>query len=88
MGESRPHEVYNLAAQSYVPTSWREPVSTAEVTALGVTRVLEALRSTAPEARFYQASTSEMFGSAPPPQSETTPFHPRSPYGVAKCYAH
>ncbi len=88
MSEARPSEVYNLAAQSYVPTSWREPVSTAEVTALGVTRVLEALRSSAPEARFYQASTSEMFGSAPPPQSETTPFHPRSPYGVAKCYAH
>ena len=86
--ETRPHEVYNLAAQSYVPTSWSEPVSTGEVTALGVTRMLEAVRSAAPEARFYQASTSEMFGAASPPQNETTPFHPRSPYGVAKCYGH
>tara|TARA_R110002072_G_scaffold107777_18_gene234236 strand:- start:5013 stop:6014 length:1002 start_codon:yes stop_codon:yes gene_type:complete len=85
---SRPHEVYNLAAQSFVPTSWSEPVSTAEVTALGVARLLEALRHVCPEARFYQASTSEMFGKASPPQSETTPFHPRSPYGVAKIYAH
>ena len=86
--ESRPHEIYNLAAQSFVPASWREPVSTAEVTALGVTRLLEVIRNVCPEARFYQASTSEMFGKAPPPQSETTPFHPRSPYGVAKVYAH
>ena len=88
LNESRPHEVYNLAAQSFVPTSWSEPVSTAEVTALGVTRLLEALRAVCPEARFYQASTSEMFGKSPPPQSETTPFHPRSPYGVAKVYGH
>ncbi len=86
--EASPHEVYNLAAQSFVPTSWSEPVFTAEATALGVTRILEALRAVAPEARFYQASTSEMFGAAPPPQSETTAFHPRSPYGVAKVYAH
>ena len=85
---ARPHEVYNLAAQSFVPTSWSEPVGTAEVTALGVTRLLDALRHVAPEARFYQASTSEMFGQAPPPQNEATPFHPRSPYGVAKVYAH
>jgi len=88
LARARPHEVYNLAAQSFVPTSWSEPVATAESTALGVTRLLEALRSVAPEARFYQASTSEMFGQAPPPQSEATPFHPRSPYGVAKVYAH
>lgn len=86
--QARPHEVYNLAAQSFVPTSWSEPVSTAEVTALGVTRLLEAVRHVCPEARFYQASTSEMFGQAPAPQSEQTPFHPRSPYGVAKVYAH
>jgi GDPmannose 4,6-dehydratase len=85
---SRPAEVYNLAAQSFVPTSWSEPVFTAEVTALGVIRLLEAMRSVAPEARFYQASTSEMFGQAPAPQSESTPFHPRSPYGVAKVYGH
>jgi len=88
VAEARPTEVYNLAAQSFVPTSWSEPVATAEATALGATRLLEALRSHAPEARFYQASTSEMFGAAPPPQSESTPFHPRSPYGVAKAYAH
>ena len=85
---ARPHEVYNLAAQSFVPTSWSEPVSTSEVTGLGATRLLEALRTAAPEARFYQASTSEMFGRAPAPQHEHTPFHPRSPYGVAKLYAH
>lgn len=83
-----PDEVYHLAAQSFVPTSWSEPVATAEATALGTTRLLEALRNAAPEARFYQASTSEMFGKAPAPQSESTPFHPRSPYGVAKVYAH
>jgi GDPmannose 4,6-dehydratase len=88
MQETRPHEIYNLAAQSYVPTSWSEPVSTGEVTALGVTRVLEAMRNAAPDARFYQASTSEMFGAAEPPQNEKTSFHPRSPYGVAKCYGH
>ena len=86
--EARPQEVYNLAAQSFVPTSWSEPVFTAEATALGVTRVLEAMRAVAPEARFYQASTSEMFGNAPAPQSEETAFHPRSPYGVAKVYGH
>ena len=86
--EARPQEVYNLAAQSFVPTSWSEPVFTAEATALGVTRVLEAMRAVAPEARFYQASTSEMFGNAPAPQSEETAFHPRSPYGVTKVYGH
>ncbi|MFT4541768.1 MAG: GDPmannose 4,6-dehydratase [Planctomycetota bacterium] len=86
--EARPDEIYNLAAQSFVPTSWSEPVFTGEATALGVTRFLEAMRSAAPEARFYQASTSEMFGKAPAPQSEKTPFHPRSPYGVSKVYAH
>jgi len=88
LAEARPQEVYNLAAQSYVPTSWSEPTFTAEVTALGVTRLLEALRAVCPEARFYQASTSEMFGKAPAPQNEETPFHPRSPYGVAKVYGH
>jgi len=88
LAEARPQEVYNLAAQSFVPTSWSEPVSTAEATALGVTRILEAMRAVTPEARFYQASTSEMFGKAPAPQSEQTPFHPRSPYGVAKVYGH
>lgn len=88
MSTSRPHEIYNLAAQSFVPTSWSEPVFTAEVTAVGATRMLEAMRAAAPEARFYQASTSEMFGKAPAPQNEETPFHPRSPYGVAKVYAH
>ena len=88
LGEARPDEVYNLAAQSFVPTSWSEPVFTAEATALGVTRLLEAVRHVCPEARFYQASTSEMFGKAPPPQHEDTPFHPRSPYGVAKVYGH
>ena len=85
---SRPDEIYNLAAQSFVPTSWSEPVSTTEVTGLGAIRLLEAMRSAAPAARFYQASTSEMFGKSPPPQDESTPFHPRSPYGVAKVYAH
>jgi GDPmannose 4,6-dehydratase len=86
--KARPHEVYNLAAQSFVPTSWSEPVFTAEATALGVLRLLEAIRAVAPEARFYQASTSEMFGKTAPPQSEQSPFHPRSPYGVAKVYGH
>ncbi len=89
LAESQPDEVYNLAAQSFVPTSFEEPVLTAEVTAVGVTRMLEALRQVAPEARFYQASTSEMFGKVrETPQRETTPFHPRSPYGVAKVFAH
>ena len=87
--ESRPDEVYNLAAQSFVPTSWQQPVLTGEFTALGVTRVLEAVRMTAPGARFYQASSSEMFGKVvETPQSETTLFYPRSPYGVAKVYGH
>jgi GDPmannose 4,6-dehydratase len=87
--DSRPDEVYNLAAQSFVPTSWQEPVLTAEFTALGVTRLLEALRQVAPDARFYQASSSEIFGQVrQSPQNEDTPFWPRSPYGVAKLYGH
>jgi GDPmannose 4,6-dehydratase len=87
--ETRPDEVYNLAAQSYVPTSWSQPVLTGEFTALGVTRILEAIRLAHPSARFYQASSSEMFGKvAQAPQRETTPFYPRSPYGVAKVYGH
>jgi GDPmannose 4,6-dehydratase len=87
--ESQPDEIYNLAAQSFVPTSFDEPVHTAEITGIGVTRLLESMRHVAPQARFYQASTSEMFGHAlETPQRETTPFHPRSPYGVAKAYAH
>ena len=87
--DARPHEVYNLAAQSFVPTSWSQPVLTGEFTALGVTRLLEAIRLAHPEARFYQASSSEMFGKATEtPQRETTPFYPRSPYGVAKVYGH
>ena len=86
---SRPHEIYNLAAQSFVQTSWNQPVLTGEFTALGVTRMLEAMRLLAPEARFYQASSSEMFGNATEsPQTEDTPFRPRSPYGVAKVYGH
>jgi GDPmannose 4,6-dehydratase len=85
----QPDEVYNLAAQSFVPTSWNQPVLTGEFTALGVTRLLEAIRVVKPEARFYQASSSEMFGKAKEvPQNEDTPFHPRSPYGVAKVYGH
>src|SRR5258706_5325322 len=85
----RPDEVYNLAAQSFVPTSWTQPVLTGEFTALGVTRLLEAVRLAHPSARFYQASSSEMFGKvARSPQDESTPFHPRSPYGVAKVYGH
>ena len=85
----RPQEVYNLAAQSYVPTSWGQPVLTGEFTALGVTRVLEAIRAVDPSIRFYQASSSEMFGKVhESPQKETTPFYPRSPYGVAKVYGH
>lgn len=84
-----PTEVYNLAAQSFVPTSWNQPVLTGEVTALGVTRLLEAIRQVVPQARFYQASSSEMFGKVlEVPQSEVTPFYPRSPYGVAKAYGH
>jgi GDPmannose 4,6-dehydratase len=87
--ECRPEEVYNLAAQSFVPTSWRQPVLTGEFTALGVTRMLDAIRIVSPEIRFYQASSSEMFGKvAEVPQKETTPFYPRSPYGVAKVYGH
>src|SRR5262245_17480234 len=85
----RPDEVYNLAAQSFVPTSWSQPVLTAEFTAVGVTRMLDALRQVCPKARFYQASSSEMFGKVmETPQRETTPFYPRSPYGVAKVYGH
>ncbi len=87
--ETRPDEVYNLAAQSYVPTSWTQPVLTGEFTALGVTRILEAIRLVHPGARFYQASSSEMFGRVQEtPQREGTPFYPRSPYGVAKVYGH
>ncbi len=84
-----PHEVYNLAAQSFVPTSWNQPVLTGEFTALGVTKMLEAVRHTKPKTRFYQASSSEMFGKVlQTPQTEETPFYPRSPYGVAKAYGH
>src|SRR5213593_959404 len=87
--DAKPDEVYNLAAQSFVPTSWTQPVLTGEFTALGVTRLLEAIRLAHPHARFYQASSSEMFGEAvETPQRETTPFYPRSPYGVAKAYGH
>src|SRR5690348_18061847 len=89
MQEAKPDEVYNLAAQSYVPTSWSQPVLTGEFTALGVTRILEAIRLAHPAARFYQASSSEMYGQVQEtPQRETTPFYPRSPYGVAKVYGH
>jgi GDPmannose 4,6-dehydratase len=85
----KPDEVYNLAAQSFVPISWNQPVLTGEVTALGVTRLLEAIRLVCPRTRFYQASSSEMFGKVVEvPQKETTPFYPRSPYGVAKVYGH
>ncbi len=87
--ESEPHEIYNLAAQSFVPASWKQPVFTGNVTGLGVTRMLEAIRTVNPEIRFYQASSSEMFGKVQEvPQTETTPFYPRSPYGVAKVYGH
>jgi len=87
--EFQPDEVYNLAAQSFVPTSWQQPVLTGEFTALGVTRMLEAIRLAKPDARFYQASSSEMFGKVQEvPQTETTPFYPRSPYGVSKVYGH
>ncbi len=84
----QPVEVYNLAAQSFVATSWQQPLLTGSVTGIGAANVLEAVRIARPQARFYQASSSEMFGSAPPPQSEATAFHPRSPYAVAKLYAH
>jgi GDPmannose 4,6-dehydratase len=89
VAESMPAEVYNLAAQSFVPTSWKQPVLTAEFTGVAVTRVLEAVRSVDPTIRVYQASSSEMYGRVlEVPQSETTPFYPRSPYGVAKAYGH
>jgi GDPmannose 4,6-dehydratase len=89
MAGCAPDEIYNLAAQSFVQTSWTQPVLTGEFTALGVTRMLEAMRRVAPKARYYQASSSEMFGKvAETPQRETTPFYPRSPYGVAKVYGH
>ena len=89
MRECKPEEIYNLAAMSFVAASWSQPVLTAEFTAMGVTRMLEAMREVAPDARFYQASSSEMFGKVlEVPQRETTPFYPRSPYGVAKCYGH
>src|SRR3954471_9712333 len=86
---ARPDEIYNLAAMSFVAVSWIQPTLTAEFTGVGVTRILEAMREVCPDARFYQASSSEMFGKVREvPQSETTPFHPRSPYGVAKVYGH
>ncbi|HQQ61348.1 MAG TPA: GDP-mannose 4,6-dehydratase, partial [Kiritimatiellia bacterium] len=85
----QPDEIYNLAAMSFVPTSWTQPVLTGEFTALGVTKLLEAIRMVCPKARFYQASSSEMFGKViETPQTESTPFYPRSPYGVAKAYGH
>ena len=87
--ETQPDEIYNLAAQSFVQTSWTQPVLTGEFTALGVTRMLEAMRKAAPKSRFYQASSSEQFGKVvDTPQRESTPFYPRSPYGVAKVYGH
>jgi GDPmannose 4,6-dehydratase len=87
--ETRPTEIYNLGAQSFIPTSWKQPVLTAEFTAVGVTRLLEAIRRVDPDIRFYQASSSEMFGKVREvPQNEQTPFYPRSPYGVAKVYGH
>ena len=86
---SQADEVYNLAAQSFVATSWEQPLATANIDAIGVTNMLEAIRTVKPEAKFYQASTSEMFGLVQEvPQKETTPFYPRSPYGVAKLYGH
>src|SRR5690242_6469792 len=89
VSEYRPDEIYNLAAQSFVQTSWNQPVLTGEFTALGVTRMLEAMKKAAPDSRFYQASSSEMFGKVhESPQRESTPFYPRSPYGVAKVYGH
>ncbi|HOE63837.1 MAG TPA: GDP-mannose 4,6-dehydratase [Candidatus Sumerlaeota bacterium] len=87
--EAQPDEIFNLAAQSFVPTSWSQPLLTGEITGLGVTRMLEAIRTVNPKIRFYQASTSEMFGKVREvPQRETTPFYPRSPYGVSKVYGH
>ena len=87
--DCEPHEIYNLAAMSFVAASWNQPVLTAEFSGVGVTRMLEAMREVVPEARFYQASSSEMFGKVlEVPQTETTPFYPRSPYGVAKAYGH
>jgi GDPmannose 4,6-dehydratase len=87
--QAQPEEVYNLAAQSFIPTSWNQPVLTAEFTAIGVTRLLEAIRRVNPDIRFYQASSSEIFGKVREvPQNEQTPFYPRSPYGVAKAYGH
>ena len=87
--EAAPDEIYNLAAQSFVPTSWRQPVLTGQITGMGVTRMLEAVRQVVPKAKFYQASSSEMFGKVREvPQTEMTPFHPRSPYAVAKTYGH
>ncbi len=89
MRECEPHEIYNLAAMSFVAASWNQPVLTAEFSGVGATRMLEAMRETVPAARFYQASSSEMFGQVlEVPQTETTPFYPRSPYGVAKVYGH
>jgi GDPmannose 4,6-dehydratase len=89
LDEIQPDEIYNLAAMSFVPTSWNQPVLTAEFTAIGVTRMLEAIRDVNPKIKFYQASSSEMFGKVKAiPQTEETPFHPRSPYGVAKVYGH
>ncbi|MCS6834624.1 MAG: GDP-mannose 4,6-dehydratase [Anaerolineae bacterium] len=89
IADIQPDEIYNLAAQSFVPTSWNQPVFTGEATALGVTRMLEAIHTVKPDTRFYQASSSEMFGKVQEvPQRETTPFYPRSPYGVAKVYGH
>jgi GDPmannose 4,6-dehydratase len=89
IADTQPDEVYNLAAQSFVPTSWSQPVLTGEFTALGVTRILEAIRHVDPSVKFYQASSSEMFGKVVEvPQNEETPFYPRSPYGVAKAYGH
>src|SRR5580704_11496024 len=89
LAESQPDEIYNLAAMSYVAVSWVQPTLTAEFSGVGVTRLLEAMRETCPQARFYQASSSEMFGLVREvPQTEKTPLYPRSPYGVAKCYGH
>src|SRR5215218_7698395 len=89
VADTQPDEIYNLAAQSFVQTSWTQPVLTGEFTALGVTRMLEAMKKAAPTARFYQASSSEQFGKVvETPQRESTPFYPRSPYGVAKLYGH
>ena len=89
MQKVRPHEVYNLAAMSFVKASWDEPVATGNITGLGVTRILEAIKIVDPRIKFYQASSSEMFGKAcEVPQNEKTPFHPRSPYGISKCYGH